>query len=338
MDAKLSRLDKLMKSANTAINVNDIVTMGLMNPEVNYPSVVQPMMDDVNVFTWVKNNASLVERHLSTHGALLFRGFNIYSVQAFEYFVQSLQYDILTYAERSSPRKEVHKNIYTSTEHPPEEYINMHNEHSYTNHWPLKIIFYCLQPSEDRGETPIADSRKVLQYLREETKQKFRSRGVLYVRNIGNGIGLPWQEVFQTDDRVVVEEYCSNNDIDIQWLSEENLILRFVRPAIRVHPKTNEEVWFNHAFFFNILSLDVSLQQVLSKDLDRYMPYQTFYGDGSKIEKEVIEEIRSVYEKVKFSFPWKKGDVLVLDNMLMAHGRNPFKGERKILVAMVEQQ
>lgn len=338
MDAKLSRLDKLMKSANTSINGNDKVNMSLMNADVNYPLVLQPAVDDVNIFTWTKNNASLVEQHLLKHGALLFRGFNIYTVQAFESFVQSLQQDILTYAERSSPRKEVHKNIYTSTEHPSEEYINMHNEHSYTNHWPLKIIFYCLQPSEHRGETPIADSRKVLQQLREETKSKFRSLGVLYVRNIGNGIGLSWQEVFQTNDRSVVEAYCRSNDINLQWITDENLILKFVRPAIRVHPKTNEEVWFNHAFFFNILSLDVSLQQVLSKDLDRYMPYQTFYGDGSKIEKEVIEEIRGVYEKLKFSFPWRKGDVLVLDNMLMAHGRNPFEGERKILVAMVEQQ
>lgn len=312
--------------------------MDLLYPGQSYPLVIRPGIEDVNIFTWTRNNAALVEQHLLKHGALLFRGFNIHSVQAFDAFVQSVNPDVLTYSERSSPRKEVHKNIYTSTEHPADEYINMHNEHSYTNHWPLKIIFYCLIASEQGGETPIADSRIVLRRLSEKTKGKFRDLGVLYVRNIGNGIGLSWQEVFQTEERAVADQYCRDNGIDFQWTGPDNVILRFVRPAIRQHPKTGEEVWFNHAFFFNILSLHPALQEVLSKNERKYMPYQTFYGDGSPIEKEVIEEVRGIYEELKVAFPWEKGDVLLLDNMLMAHGRNPFGGDRKILVAMLEQQ
>jgi alpha-ketoglutarate-dependent taurine dioxygenase len=43
-----------------------------------------------------------------------------------------------------------------------------------------------------------------------------------------------------------------------------------------------------------------------------------------------------VYWDTAVSFPWREGDVLMNDNMLVAHARNPYQGERKIVVAMAE--
>jgi hypothetical protein len=61
-----------------------------------------------------------------------------------------------------------------------------------------------------------------------------------------------------------------------------------------------------------------------------------YYGDGSPREDAVMQEISTVYWETAVSFTWQEGDILMLDNMLTAHARNPFKGERKIVVALAE--
>jgi hypothetical protein len=66
-------------------------------------------------------------------------------------------------------------------------------------------------------------------------------------------------------------------------------------------------------------------------------PYaNTYYGDGSPIEPKVLDQLRAAYNAETVSFPWQKGDLLMLDNMLVAHGRSPFVGPRQILVGMAE--
>jgi alpha-ketoglutarate-dependent taurine dioxygenase len=127
--------------------------------------------------------------------------------------------------------------------------------------------------------------------------------------------------------------------MDFSWEGGDSLRMVFVRPAVRQHPRTKEPVWFNHAFFFNPLSLSKSIREVLmDQNNDGLLPFRTYYGDGTEIEEEVIAEIREVYEHTRITFAWKEGDILLLDNMLTAHGRNPYQGERKILVGMSEPQ
>jgi len=335
--SSVSRLKKIGDLKPKQFNAEQsLVNIGQING-LPYPVLITPRLADVNINEWVKNNAAETGKLLQTHGAILFRDFDVHSVDAFESFMQALSGDIMEYTNRSSPRHAVQNNIYTSTDHPNDQMINMHNEHSYSHQWPLKIVFYCLMPGHQGGETPIADSRKVLAALSKDTIDKFVEKQVMYIRQIGTGLGMSWQDVFQTNDKKVVEEHCRKYGVEFSWISDSKLKLTFVRAAVRLHPKTNEPVWFNHAFFFNILGLDKSIRDtLLEQKSDEIMPFQTFYGDGSLIEEETIEEIRAVYEKTKISFAWQKGDILVLDNMLMAHGRNAYQGERKILVGMAE--
>jgi len=336
--SKFSRLEtlKASKPSRMAGATELVVKENLPGGEA-YPIVFKPGVRDVDIFSWLQNNRPEVQKHLRQSGAVLFRGFGINTVDLFERFLKSLSNEILEYKHRSSPRHEIQNHIYTSTDHPADQFINMHNEHSYSHEWPLKIIFCCITPSETGGETPIADSRLVLSRLREETRDKFIRKGIRYVRNMGTGLGMDWKKVFQTDDKTVVEEYCRKYSVDFFWGDDERLRLEFVRPAIRTHPLFGEESWFNHAFFFNILSLEQSLREdLLTNGSPEILPFLTYYGDGSEIEPSVIEEIRSVYENTMVSYQWMKGDVLVLDNMYMAHGRMPFEGERKILVGMLE--
>jgi hypothetical protein len=67
------------------------------------------------------------------------------------------------------------------------------------------------------------------------------------------------------------------------------------------------------------------------------LPRNVYYGDGSAIVAADLDLICEAYEEERVVFPWKDGDVLLLDNMLSAHARNPFTGKRQVVVGMAEQ-
>src|SRR5690606_1965391 len=139
-------------------------------------------------------------------------------------------------------------------------------------------------------------------------------------------LGLTWREAFQTDERAAVERHCRDNRIDWEWLDEERLRTRQVRPAIRVHPRTGDRVWFNHAVFFHISSLEPATRDAITAGLaPEDYPFDTFYGDGGPFEQDVLDELRAAYAAETTLFDWQTHDILLIDNMLVAHGREPFE-------------
>lgn len=307
-------------------------------PEEQFPLTLRPgQAGAVNLADWARTSGPLIEEMLARHGALLFRDFGVDSVSGFEQFLGAVAPELIEYGERSSPRTKIGKGVYTSTDHPADQSILLHNEQSYTLDWPMKIIFYCELPALRLGGTPIADSRKILARLSPPVVGRFGEKQVMYVRNYGDGLGLHWREVFQTDSRAEVEDRCRRTHIEYEWKKGDRLRTRQVRPALRNHPRTGESVWFNHALFFHFSSLDSRAREsILSVVDEEDVPFNTFYGDGSPIEADVLEEIRAAYAQETVCSPWRKGDILLLDNMLSAHGREPFEGARKIVVAMAE--
>lgn len=272
---------------------------------------------------------------LRRDGALLFRG--LATIADFENFARFVSPRLIDYGERSSPRTRVSNGIYTSTDHPADQPIVLHNEQSYTLNWPMKIWFYCAQPAESGGRTPLADSRRILKRLPANIVESFEQKQIMYVRNYNPGVGLSWREAFQTADRSDVERYCAHEGIDVEWRDSDRLRTRQVRPAVRLHPETGEPVWFNHAMFFNLSSLNPAAREtMLAVVAEDEVPFNTFYGDGAPIEAAVMDEIREAYDDETVKFDWEQGDLLLVDNMLVAHGRESFTGDRKVLVAMAE--
>jgi alpha-ketoglutarate-dependent taurine dioxygenase len=284
---------------------------------------------------WTKANAQTIEALLAEHGALLFRNFSFSGVGQFEECARALVPELIEYGERSSPRTRLSAGIYSSTDHPPDQPIVLHNEQSYTLNWPMKLWFFCAHPPDDGGRTPLADSRKIYQRLAGHIVERFTRKQVLYIRNYGAGLGLSWQEAFQTGDELEVARQCRRVGIDLEWKSGGRLQTRQVRPAVRKHPRTGEMVWFNHAYFFHPSSLQQSAREAMLAVVDEEeLPYNTFYGDGSRIEPSVLDEIWRAYYEETVSFPWQQHDLLLVDNMLVAHGRESYRGRRKIVVAM----
>jgi alpha-ketoglutarate-dependent taurine dioxygenase len=287
---------------------------------------------------WARSNKTRVDQLLTDHRALVFRNFGVKSVEQFQQCVlATCNGELLNYVDRSTPRPAVGNKVYVSTIYPSAETIQMHNEGTYWRTWPLKIYFCSLITAEQGGETPIADVRNVLRRLSPEIQAAFLEKQVMYVRNYNDGFGLPWQETFQTQEKTEVEAYCRTNDIQFEWKEGDRLRTRQIRPAIRKHPVTGELVWFNHAAFFHVSSLAPQVRaELLAAFGEEELPYNTYYGDGSPIEPEAAAAVREAYEKEKLIFPWQNGDVMLLDNMSMAHGRQPYKGRREVVVSMAE--
>ncbi|HLO87425.1 MAG TPA: TauD/TfdA family dioxygenase [Nostocaceae cyanobacterium] len=302
------------------------------------PALCQPTVEGVNLLTWAANHQDLINKNLFQYGGILFRNFQIKEIAEFEKFIQTVSGNLLEYKDRSSPRSAIQGKIYTSTDYPADQTIFLHSENSYAASWPLKIFFHCVTPAQEGGETPIADTRRLFTNLDPKICDRFIEKGVMYIRNFGDGFGLPWQTVFQTTNPAEVEEFCRENSIEFEWKQGNRLRTRSRRQAVATHPKTGETVWFNHAAFFHVSTLDAKIRTALLAEFSAEdLPHNTYYGDGSPIEPETLDTIRAVYQQETVIFPWQSGDILMLDNMLTAHGRMPFIGSRKVVVGMSEK-
>lgn len=339
LDREKIGMQKIGGMRRKAVNVaqDALVKTSYLAPGQTLPLVVQPALDGVSLNKWAADHREWIETNLINHGGILFRDFAVSGTDDFEQFMNVLTRDLLDYSYRSTPRTQVSGKIYTSTEYPADQHIPMHNEMSYSRSWPMKIWFYSIKVAEQGGETPISDSRKVLAGIDPAVRRRFAEQGVMYVRNYGAGIDLPWEEVFQTSSREEVEAFCRSNGIVFEWKDGNQLRTAQVCQAIATHPTTGEELWFNQAHLFHVSSLQPELRDSLLATLgEEKLPRNTYYGDGSPIEAEVLEQIRTAFDQATIRFPWQEGDILMLDNMLVAHGRAPFKGARKVVVGMAE--
>ncbi len=307
-----------------------------LKPEENGPIVLEAKGKAFNPFEWVEENKYLLEDMLLKQGGLILRNFNLHSVSEFNRIVQSFTPELLEYVYRSTPRKKLGGKIYTATEYPAERVIPLHNENSYSKSWPYKIFFFSVIVASEGGETPIADSRNVYKRIDQQVRSKFENHGVMYIRNYTRGIDLNWQEVFQTERKEEAERYCKEHQIEFEWKEgAPELTTRQACQATLIHPVSGEPVWFNQAHLFHISALDEESRLSLIKELgEENLPRNALYGNGELIEEEALNHIREAYNQEKIKFRWHKGDIMILDNILMAHGRETYKGERKVAVAM----
>jgi alpha-ketoglutarate-dependent taurine dioxygenase len=328
---------KLERTPRQAVRVTSrsLVRTSFLEAGRTLPLIIQPEAESLDIHQWAAENRTFLEESLLKYGGVLFRGFSVQNQTDFEHFLGAVSGKLMNYVEGATPRTHLTDKVYTSTEFPASQKIMLHNELSYVTSWPTRIWFCCITPSPEGGETPIADVRAVFQRLAPAIREKFIQKGWMLVRNFGNGLSLPWQTSFQINDRSELEDYCRANQIEWEWIDHQHLRTRQVRPAVARHPVTKEWLWFNHIAFWHLSSLAPAVREsMLTIFSEQDVPYHVYYGDGLAIEPAVISEICRAYDQETVAFPWQQGDVLMLDNMLVAHGRNPYSGPRKIIVAM----
>jgi alpha-ketoglutarate-dependent taurine dioxygenase len=274
---------------------------------------------------------------LHRYGAVLVRGFDVQDQDQFLRIARLFTPNLMDYVGGDSPRSEVGDNVYTSTEYPAQFPISLHNELSFSNIFPRYLYFFCDVPPETGGETPLMNCCQLLRALPSDLRERFESRKLKYVQNLhdGFGIGKSWQETFMTEDPEKVENHLNNLGAQFTWKEDNTLhVEETVKPVID-HPITGEQVFFSQADQWHPSNLDEATRTAmlnLSAEEDLY--HNCFYGDGGKIDDEDLDTIRGLVDRDMVKFPWQKGDILLVDNVLTMHGRSPFTGDRRILVAM----
>lgn len=315
---------------------DDLRTLGTAEArlEANEHTAMLVYRAEGDPVAWVSEHVEKLRSALFEHGigALVIQGVGT-DLDTFNTIVQTIGGEMLSYTERSTPRSTVAGNVYTSTEYPADQRLPMHNESSYSDAWPTLLYFLCDTPPETGGATPVADSRIMLERIPADVRERFGD-GVAYTRTFREDLGLSWEESFQTEDKGEVEAYLTEHGHDFEW-AEEGLRTSHLRPSVGTEPTTGATVWFNQANLFHVSALEPDVEEaLLAMYGEEDLPRNARFADGSSISREDIAAIRDTYLEVALARPWEQGDVMVINNMLMAHGREPFTGDRRILVAM----
>jgi acyl-CoA synthetase (AMP-forming)/AMP-acid ligase II/alpha-ketoglutarate-dependent taurine dioxygenase len=334
-----AKLDKLKKFATpsarpAAAPARELVRTSSLTPGAIFPLVIEPASADLDAVAWAAAHRDTVETLLRRHAGLLFRGLGLATPQDFEAFAEALQPGLYG-GYGDLPKKEGGRNTYRSTPYPERKMILFHNESSHLPRWPRMQWFFCEQPSPVGGATPIVDCREMYRRLPAELAERFDRLGLMYVRTFTDKLDVNWRDFFRTDSRAEVEVRCREAGVDFAWIGEDELQTRTRCPAVITHPLTGERSFFNQVQLHHTRCLDADVRDDLLGMVgpDR-MPRQVFYGDGTPIEDAVMDLIGELYEACAVRFDWRKGDVVMLDNMLAAHARDPFEGPRRIVVAM----
>jgi len=302
-----------IREISTSSNSELVSSIESPHPNLSISDFASSERDNLNELLW-------------EHGYVLLRGFKVGSEVDFEHFVREFSgRDLFNYSGGASPRTALSAGgLYTSTEYPPEIRIPLHNELSYSRTFPYHLFFWCVTPAGHGGETTLADSRKILHAIEPAIVNRFKDKSICYVRNLHSdkGSGYSWQDAFETDSPAEAEQKCHKVGAQFEWLNEGYLRVTQICPATIVHPITGEEVWFNQADGFHSL---------FAEDRPRL---ESRFGDGSKINISDLQAIRKAIDVETLAHKWQKDDVIIIDNILAAHGRMPFTGSRKILLAM----
>ncbi|MEX2588559.1 MAG: TauD/TfdA family dioxygenase [Chitinophagales bacterium] len=355
------------KMETNTLKEKDKLNFRYFDEEISLPLVAEAKEDKSKaaLIEWIDQNKEFIDKQIYKDGAILFRGFDINTAQDFEDVAIKIDPDLKNNYLGTSPRNSVTKYVFSASELPSHYPIMQHCEMSFLPNPPRKLFFFCETQPELGGETPIVNFRKVYEQMDPEIRQEFETRGIKNIRNY-NGPNSKskfdlwklkrWDEMFLTDDKNVAEEKSKENGLEVIWKDNDKLRLINDQEACITHPVTGEKVWFNHlqvfhrsaaaieykkihklqgnlrSFFYNnFISIMTFFKEKFSSPMEQAM--HCTFKDGSEIPRAYVEHVEDLIWKNMSVFPWKKGDVVAIDNYSTSHGRLPYVGDRNILVS-----
>ena len=336
---------------NSSGSYGNKVNTFLLEPRDNAFLVID-FKENVDPIEWLTWHKDQLLNDLTAHGVVFFRNFRMPKevlVAAVESILPANSL-VNSYQGGVTKRPRVDQNLFLTTVIPSENAIQLHHEMSYLDSFPKKIFFYSNVPSEHGGATPVTFSRRIKKDFDPELFNEFKRRGVCYIRNYYGQVQdswkilLSWQKAFEVKSKAELASVAQNLGFDYEWIGDD-LRTRNIRRATTVHPVTKEEFLFTHAAILHSYSedgapnpykrsgtsgIDLAETEIINKMPQMQQPYLAAWGDTQEvISGEIIEHLFSIYNKNKVSLNWRAGDLMMIDNVLAAHGRDPFIGDRE---------
>lgn len=335
----------------------------------NLPDVITPahIGDDsaTALILWLGSRRRQFLARLDAAGAILLRDFAVADEFQFETVLRAFDFDLKSEYLGTSPRDRLTEYVYTASELPAHYPIMQHCEMSFLDSPPERLYFFCKTAPEADGETPICDFRKVWRELDPSIRAEFDRRGIKYVRRYsGPGDAVRsrgwrtkrWDEMFGVSNIEQAIRHAQAAGLQAERGPGDELVLTNRQAAARVHPRTGVTVWHNHSQVFHPAAASFEYRKIARRQrtprafiLSLVIDALTFakrikgapesfdtnalFGDGQPIPSSYIKHVTDViWENLQF-FAWRQGDILAIDNRSVSHGRMPFKGPRRILVA-----
>ncbi|MEU8686186.1 TauD/TfdA family dioxygenase [Streptomyces sp. NPDC048611] len=280
---------------------------------------------------WAEERADLLSSAVLRYGALLIRGLEVRDASALGRLSGRLSRTTMREREAFGKRRPIGGSVLSSLEWPPDEPMCMHHELSYTLEFPRLLVMGCFEEPSNGGTTGLADARAVLEALPPSLVERFSRDGWQLVRSYNGLVGIPWQEAFQAQDRATAEAYCRDNAIEAEWQPDGGLCTVQRRAAVIHHPLTGDPVWFNQIAFLNEWTMDPGIREYLTMQFGAEgLPFNSLHGNGEPLTAETVALLNDVYEAATLREKWRAGDVLLVDNIRMAHSREPYEGRREV--------
>jgi Taurine catabolism dioxygenase TauD, TfdA family len=237
--------------------------------------------------------------------------------------------------EQFAPRRDFGDGIYSWPEWSAAREMCLHHEQSYGVDYPHLLLMACGTPPASGGSVFLGDTRNVAGYLPDRLWGRLREEGWIFLRSFLPRMGLPWQAALGTEDRDAVAGICARRDIGHEWAAGGILRLRQHRPAVRPHPVTGEDCFFNDVAFMSQWSiLRAERDVLLSAFGPAGLPFNTSFGSGDPLTQDDYQALMTAYDRISVRMPWQPGRLLLVDNVAAAHGREAYSGSWDALVAL----
>ncbi|KAJ8641041.1 hypothetical protein MRB53_017735 [Persea americana] len=300
-----------------------------------FPAVLCPnrQVDACRFIEELKHHKAWLEDVvLKRSGAILLRGFPVETASDFNAVVEAFGYEEHGY-RGSAPRTPVLGRVYTANDSPPDQKIAFHHEMAHARVFPSKLFFFCEEEPKRGGETPIVLSHVVHERIKQRFPkfvERLEEHGAIYPLVLGaeydpsRPVRRSWQLTFSTQDKATAEERAAQMGMKLEWMEDGVKVVAGPVEAIRIDKTRGRIVWFN-----NVLYRDTACEDSRN-DPDK----SCLFGDGTPLPTDIVYDCLKILDEECVAIPWRKGDILLLDNIAVLHSRQSFEPPRRILVSL----
>ncbi len=352
--ATLSRVASAPELDLVEATVSDLPQVRCLLPEAGAPPLF--ILADPGAFpsieqvvAWITAHRAVLDALITEHGGIVLRDFPVVTSEDFNAAISVFPNYRRGYIGGAGPRAKITGQVMEATQLDETMRLTLHSEMGYTRSFPPRIAFFCRKPAEAGGETTIGNMRAFMAMFPADIREKLERHGGRTIRNFapaGASKGQRmtdhpdrrgWDDAFETDDRSEVEARCAEMGMAPIWNDDGTLTLVTDLTAFETHPVTGETFYRLH--IHTNKAFETPERNALTQALraSQRMPSGHSLGNGEPLPDDDCERLAANYRAVTVAWPWHSGDVMILDNLIVTHGRNPYQGTRDTQVALLDR-